>query len=256
MPTSKITDIDARDSLAASLRELGLSAKESSVYLSLLSSGEVGTTAIVRDTGLHRQFVYDTLASLEEKGLVGHSIARGRKKFYSHSPSKLAGLFEHKKRIADALVKKMEKSFLTSDIQEVESYKGTEAFAANEFEILKAQPQGSKIYIFGGNGDDYVEKLGAYYQEYEYQRTKKKIEVLYLGNQHLKEMLTDSRNERDMFHYRMLPAGLSGDLNTCVYHDRICFYMFGEPIAVFSIKSEKIARSYADFFMGLWKMSR
>lgn len=253
---SKITDIDARDDLLNALHELGLSAKESNVYISLLSLGEVGTTAIVRDTGLHRQFVYDTLASLEEKGLIGHSIVRGRKKFYSHSPIKLAGLFDHKKRIADALVKKIEKSFLTSDIQEVESYKGTEAFVANEFEILKAQPDGSTVCIFGGNGDSYVAKLGNLYEEYEYQRLKKKIEVLYIGNPQLKEILADPRNERRLFRYRTLQAGLSGDLNICIYSDRICFNMFGDPMASFSVKSSKIAQSYSDFFMGLWNMAK
>ena len=253
---SKITDTNSRQDILSSLSELGLSAKESGVYVSLLSLGEVGASAIVKETGLHRQFVYDTLASLEAKGLTGHTIVRGRNRFYSHSLSKLSGLFEHKKRIADALVKKMEKSFLTSDIQELESYRGQEAFVANEFEILAAQPEGSKIYVFGGNGDEYIKTLGRFREEYDYRRLKKKIEVLYIGNSGKEEFVNENNEDRDLFRYRVMPAGLSGDLNICAYDDRICFYMFGDQVAVFSVKSRKIAKSYADFFNGLWKMSK
>lgn len=253
---SQIIDEKTRDSMFSSLTELGLSPKESNVYISLLSLGESGTTAISKETNLHRQFVYDTLASLESKGLVSHTIVKGRKKFYSHSPSKLKTYFEHKRRIADEVVKKLETSFLSSDIQELESYSGQEAFVANEFEILKAQPDGARILVFGGSGDEYRESLGVHFQEYEFQRNKKCVEVLYIGSHAQKAFLPKHSHDRNLFKWRLLPEGMSGNLNVSIYSDRINFYMWGNPTAAFSIKSKRIAQSYTDFFMGLWNISK
>jgi sugar-specific transcriptional regulator TrmB len=252
---SRITDNTSKDEMLSSLKELGLSAKEANVYMSLLSLGESGSTAIAKESGLHRQFVYDTLASLEKKGLTGHTIVKGRKRFFSHSPSKLGGFFEHKKRIADSVVRQLEKSFLTSEIQELESYQGQEAFVANEFEILRAAKPGSKMLVLGGSGDEYIRNHGKYFEEYEYQRQKKGIELLYIGSATQKEFLRENK-DRPLFQYRLLPIAFTGNLNITIYDDKICFYMYGNPIGVFSVRSERIAKSYGDFFMSLWNISR
>ncbi|HEY0908402.1 MAG TPA: helix-turn-helix domain-containing protein [Candidatus Paceibacterota bacterium] len=252
---SQIIDNSAKDEIFSSLKELGLSSKEAKVYTSLLSLGESGSTAIAKDSGLHRQFVYDTLVSLEKKGLTGHTIVKGRKRFFPYPPSKLGGFFEHKKRIADSVVRQLEKSFLIPDIQELESYRGQEAFVANEFEILRAARPGSKMYVLGGSGDEYVKNHGKYFDEYEYQRQKKGIELLYIGSSSQKEFLREN-NGRPLFKYRLMPIAFTGNLNITIYDNRICFYMYGSQIAVFSVKSERIAKSYTDFFMGLWNISK
>ena len=69
-------------SLINNLEKLGLNHKEALVYIDLLTKQRpVGSSKIVHSTGLHGQFVYDSLYSLEDKGLVKHSVANGRKKF-------------------------------------------------------------------------------------------------------------------------------------------------------------------------------
>ena len=253
---SLITDDKEREETLETLKTLGLSTKESLVYLSLMTLGEMGTTAISLDTKLHRQFVYDTLASLEDKGLIGHSIVRGRKKFFSYSASRLSTIFDYKKKLADEFATKIEKRLLPSDIQQFEVYRGQEAFVTNELSIINSARPGSKIYVFGGVGDEYTETLGKYFTEYEYQRKKKGIEVLYLGAAVQAKFLTETRDSRDLFTYRLLPSSLTGELCITTYEDRICFYMFGSPVANFTVKSEKIAKSYIDFFMGLWQISK
>ncbi len=253
---SKIIDENEKKETIESLKSLGLSTKEASVYIALISLGEVGATAVVTATGLHRQFVYDTLASLEEKGLTGHSVVRGRKKFFSYDLSKLSGMFDHKKRIADDLVSHLQKTMMPSDIQELEMYKGQEAFVTNEFEIQKNTRPGSKVYVFGGGGDKYELTLGKHLNEYEYRRIKKNIEVLYIGGASQKEFLAECKDRRTLFNYRLLPSGLTGNLNITVYEDSICFYIWGSPVTNFTVRSKSIAKSYADFFMGLWGISK
>ena len=253
---SKITDEKEKKDLSATLQELGLTQKESSVYLSLLGLGEVGASALVADTKLHRQFVYDALDSLEEKGLAGHTIVRGRKRFTGRSPSRIITMLEQKKHVAEEFTARLEKKLLPVDLQEFEVYRGPEAFVANELEIIKTARPSSKMYIFGGTGDDYEKTLGIHLTQYEYMRNKKDIEILYIGNVEQKDFLQTCKDNRTMFSYRILPQTLTGDLCITVYEDKFCFYMFGSPVTAITIKSKKMAKSYTDFFMGLWNISK
>ncbi len=253
---STILDNKETKDIVETLKNLGLNPKESAIYLALISLGEVGASPIVSETGLHRQFVYDNLASLEEKGLIGHSIVRGRKKFYNHGLSKLSAMFEHKKRLADDVIKQIEKKLLPVDMQQFEIYRGVDTFVTNELEMIKSVSPGSKVYIFGGTGDGYHKTMGRFLNEYEYIRVKKNIEVMYLGSAEQKKYLETNKDERRLFNYRLLPSGFSGELNISVYEDRVSLIMFSNPIASFTVISPKIAKSYIDFFMGLWNISK
>jgi sugar-specific transcriptional regulator TrmB len=56
--------------LAMVLEELGLTLSEVRVYLVLVQMGSTQTGPISKTAGIHRQHVYHTLNSLEEKGLI------------------------------------------------------------------------------------------------------------------------------------------------------------------------------------------
>jgi len=52
------------------LQKLGLSERESAVYLALLRSGQMGVSEIARKSGLYRTDVYEALSRLKEENLV------------------------------------------------------------------------------------------------------------------------------------------------------------------------------------------
>src|SRR3989344_9700595 len=99
---SKNTDESA---VSAKLEGLGLTEKESRVYLALLPCRDIGSSKLIRATGLHGQFVYDALGKLEEKGLARHVVQNGRKKFSANTPNRLLSLIEEKRLAANALAK-------------------------------------------------------------------------------------------------------------------------------------------------------
>jgi sugar-specific transcriptional regulator TrmB len=253
---SGIFDNKEKEEAIETLVNLGLNGKESRVYFSLLQSGEVGVSAISADTKLHRQFIYDTLLSLEEKGLVGHVIVRGRKRFFTYSPEKLSHMFEYKKKMAEDFAIRVQKKLLPSDINQFEVYRGQEAFIANELDIVSSIRPNSKIYIFGSTVNEYEKSMGKYLTQYDFLRIKKGVEILYLGDPTQSGFLPERKDSRNLFSYRLLPKSLSGALSITIYEDRVCIYMFGSPVANFTIKSETIAKSYTDFFLGLWQMSK
>lgn len=252
---SKITD--KKDDIFDDLQELGLDKNEATVYVSLLKLGEVGASKIVRDTSLHGQTVYDALYNLEQKNLVRFNIEKGRKKFLAQNPSILVDLIERKKKVAHEIVEKIEKKFSTIDFQDIEILKGQESFISNEFKLLKELPKDSTLLVFGGTGDSFIKNLKNQYKEYDFQRNKKSVLVKYLGSEKQREYLTNSKDSRKHFEYKLLPDVFSGVTNICIFSDyAINIYLYDETLTTITIRNKKIVESYVTFFNSLWALGK
>lgn len=238
------------------LQQLGLSEKEGLVYTSLLSLGKVGTSKVVQDTGLHGQFVYQALASLEDKGLAGHVIIRGRKKFHAKHPRALVHIAEQRARTAQVIVKDLESLLSLPPDQAFEVYQGIESFVAHEEELLQRAPKGCEILVIGGEGDQFLDAMGQSLGAYEALRRKKEIGVRYLGSLHQKEVLQKSRGNRFLFRYRILPGLFTALVNTNIWPNALNLNIFSKPVTSFLINSREVADSYREFFETLWKMGK
>src|SRR5579872_587451 len=139
----KNSDEVKKKEVLAQLSEIGLSEKESEVYLALLPMREVGSSRLIEATGLHGQFVYDALRRLEDLGLAKHVTERGRKRFSPGNPLLLVSLIEGKRRTAEALAQSLQSRFTPTEEQDFFISQGKEAFAASEFEALERLPEGS-----------------------------------------------------------------------------------------------------------------
>lgn len=252
---SIFTDISVREETVALLKSLGLSDKESLVYLALLELGQVGTSRIIELTGLHGQFVYAALKKLEEKSLVQHTVVRGRRRFAAQNPQIIAEMLDQKRAAADAVIRKLNDRVTLPAYQETEIFQGHEAFIAKEFEILKVCPKGSEILVIGGTGDIYEKTLGKSMPQYDYIRMKKEISVRYIGTQEQRAYYSRV-DMRKNFHARYLPGTFDGDINIGIYPALYGFYVFTEPPTSFIISSPKIVQSQKQFFETLWSLAK
>ena len=135
---------DEKDSIRK-LETLGLTEKESRVYLALLPYRDIGSSKLIRATGLHGQFVYDSLSKLEELGLVRHVIQNGRKKFSANTPNRLLSLIEEKRLSAQSIAKELQSRFAGAREQDFEVFQGDSAFAAHQLDLMKRSPEGSAL---------------------------------------------------------------------------------------------------------------
>lgn len=253
---SQIFDKKELDTVLNDLGQIGLGDKEARVYVALLELGEVGSTKIIRGTNLHRQFVYQALARLEDKNLVRHNLVKGRKRFVAQNPKILLQLLDEKKQIADKVVGKLESDILITEKHNINVFKGTDAFISNEFNLLSECPDGSEILVIGGSGDKYMETMGKYFEEYEFQRKKKDITVKYIGSSEEIDLLKKVSGERFKFIYKILPGVFTGVLNTTIYPHSYNQYLFKHPATSIIVRDMDIVKSYTDFYNTLWKMGK
>ena len=77
--------MDAKEALSS----LGLSDKETAVYLAALELGPSPAATIAKKTGVQRTHVYDIAKKLIARGVIGESISRGRTLFAATAPEAL-----------------------------------------------------------------------------------------------------------------------------------------------------------------------
>src|SRR3989344_6085080 len=251
---SKHTDENA--AIETRLAGLGLSEKESRVYLSLLPYRDIGTSKIIRMTGLHGQFVYDALAKLETKGLARHVVQNGRKKFSANTPNRLLSLIEEKKLAANALAKELQSRYAGEREQDVEVFQGDGAFVAQQFALLKRQPNDSTISVIASETERYqtVLEIEGAWDDYLRILREKNIKTRYLGSEQQRQRL-QALEQLGQWSFRTLPSHATGLMNTDIWHDNITLNIFGDPILCITVTGKEISDGYRAFFETLWNLS-
>lgn len=254
---SKILDQTENKALVKGLENFGLSEKEAAVYLALLPRRDIGSSKLVLATGLHKQFVYNALARLEELGLAKHVIQNGRKKFSANTPMRIVSLLEEKKLSAQSIAKQLLDRYSGSHEQDFEVFQGDEAFMAHQIDLLERSPEESEISVIACETERYMataEKLGLA-EEYERIRRGKRISIRYIGSEVQRPRLEHRERTEQPWTFRILPGHRTGVMNTDVWHDNVTFNIFGETILSITITGKDLSEGYKTFFETLWNLS-
>jgi predicted transcriptional regulator len=251
--TDEISDKD----LLQKLESVGLTEKESRVYLALLPRHDVGSSKIIAATGLHGQFVYDSLERLEKLGLAKHVIANGRKKFSANPPLRLLSIVEEKRLAAQTVARQLQERYSGKHEQDFEVFQGETAFMMHQFDMLERVPQDQEALAICGPTERFLATLGeGETDEFEKIRIKKGLRVRYIGMEPMRERLAEMKKWRKLWDYRVFPGQSTGLVDTDIWPDNITFNIFGDPILSFTITNKTVADGYREFFESLWKLSK
>ncbi|MBI2443903.1 MAG: hypothetical protein HYV42_01510 [Candidatus Magasanikbacteria bacterium] len=95
-------------STIATLTDLGLSAPEANIYLTLLKIGGSTASAVAQSAGIKRTTVYAILKSLAQKGFVTLYYRRSRQLYYAERPERVRQYFEKKIETFESLIPALE----------------------------------------------------------------------------------------------------------------------------------------------------
>jgi predicted DNA-binding transcriptional regulator len=254
---SKSVDESTDAVLLKKLQSLGLTEKESLVYLALLPREDVGSSKLIAATGLHGQFVYTALARLEELGLARHVIQRGRKKFSATTPTRILSLVEEKRLAAQSIAQQLQERFSRKHEQEFEVFQGESAFLMHQFDMLERVAQDQEAVAICGPSERFLATLGeGETDEFEELRLKKGLRVRYIGMEPMRARLAEMQKWRKLWEYRIFPGESTGLVDTDIWPDNITFNIFGDPVLSFTITNRAVAEGYKEFFEALWKISK
>src|SRR3989344_6605441 len=190
------------------LEQLGLTKNQSIVYISLLKLGSTSAQNIIKESGLHRSRVYDSLEKLEDLGLASFVVKDFKKYFQAAGPEKLLEYVEEKKEIINQILPELK--ILEGTKKEAINafiYKGKEGIKTIHSEMLK---EGKDVYVLGAKGKIFTE-LPYFIPNFERERIKKKIRFnLIYDKKEFKEFEKETV-KRNLFEGRTLPKGFESN---------------------------------------------
>lgn len=136
--------------LQEKLVKIGLSERESQVYIAALELGPTGALQIARKTGINRPVVYNVLDTLKRRGLIEIQLHGLKQKFAPANPDQFDAIIsEHKKIFSDALPELLALYNLKGVKSQIKYYEGIEGIKTVYETTLREIRSGDAYYVFG-----------------------------------------------------------------------------------------------------------
>ena len=158
--------------------------------------------------------------------------------------------------IAHEVRDSLENLFARQHEQDFEIYQGEDQFIINELQMIQEAETNSFIDIIGGEGSTFAKLLGENRELYNKESVAKNIAVRFIGTEEQRGYLEATKKSRVNFDFRIMPGFGTSKVSTSIYPKNILFQVYGDPVLVFKIKSEQIAKDYRIFFDSLWELCK
>lgn len=241
------------DTYIESASESGLSGKASAVYVTLLDAGTaISPKGIIAKTSLHRQYVYDALHELQERGLIQSIGSAKSVKYTAVSPDKMIKDVEIERLRTLDNVQNLMKLYNKSPSGVVEIISGSQAVIEHEFKLLREAKDGDHLDIIGGAGMHFVKLFFGRIEGWETLRKEKNIKLRYIGGgddvKHNKTSIIQNESRKII--------GIENIVNISIRPRSVTFNIYEPEILSVHIKNEATVISQQALFEVLWRIAK
>lgn len=233
------------------LKKLGLSEKESAIYMDLLENGTSSITDIVDRTRLHRPEVYRFLPLLVEHGFVAETRAAKRRFYTAESPENIRHLLESLERDVDSLLPELIGMHARTEKRpNVRYMEGRKAITFVFDDIVNTLKKGDVFYRVSSERD--VARANSYLSpDYREKRDRKELEryVIMSENQSMEKK---PRMERELVTIPPEYDEFTDDVQMIVYANKVAFIEYNTEATII-IENSFIAEFQKKLFKLLFK---
>ena len=236
---------------AITLEHIGLTKNQSLVYISLLKLGSTTAQNIIKESGMHRSRVYDSLERLQELGLVSFVVKDFKKYFQASKPEKLLDYLDEKKEIVNQILPELKKlEGMKKEEINAFIYKGKEGIKTIHSEMLK---EGKEVYVLGAKGMIFKE-LPYFIPNFEKERIKKKIKFTLIYDKKEVKKFEKETVKRRLFEGRVLPKDFESKAVVNIFGDKVAIVIWKEQHPTgFMIDNKDVADSFRKWFQFIYK---
>ncbi|MBI5159476.1 hypothetical protein HY992_05130 [Candidatus Micrarchaeota archaeon] len=229
--------------------QLGLDAKETSLYLALLEEGQASVSRVASIANIGRSSAYSILARLVAKGFAGFVVENDVRKYSATDPEKLFDVMEEKKARLAAVMPSLKelKKAKREEVPRVTVYNGVDGFKTVFSDLLR---HGKEIVGFNYTAaGPAISKV--WYENWQKSRVRKKIKRRYMMSREVARM---EATKAPLTEVKIVSEHLANPVSTNIYGDRILISAPGKKTYTgIVIESKAMADSYREFFNALWK---
>lgn len=237
------------------LSEIGLTGRESKVYLALLELGSITTGPLVKKSGVPNSKIYEILESLQNKGLVSWIIKGKTKYFQASNPKKILTIFKEKEREIENLIPILE-SKQKEEKQSVELFEGIKSIFVFLSDLIDDAKKGEVYYSFSFGKEHENEQVEIFYKKIGLKREEKGLSVKILANKEAEEIFKKVYSDRINSLKKIVritdfnfPQGI------IVFRKNVVIINWGEIPTAIHIQNKKMANQYEKFFEDLWEQA-
>jgi len=231
------------------LIENGLTDQEATLYISLLANGQLSAYDLAEKTGLYRQYTYDALKRMQEKGFVS-SMKEGRTKQYvATDPELVLSILKSKTKSYEEILPELNSLKQGSQAKiEVETYQGSQALSIALKDVIKEiVAKGGENLCTGVDESFAKDQYKIFVDQFERDLVHYKIKERVLVKKGTKGLFQKGETT-----YREIPAKLFNPNFTQVYGDCVQTFTWGHPNTLVIIRSKDVADSYRKQFELMW----
>lgn len=235
------------------LENIGLSEKETKIYLALLELGAATVEALAKKTEIKRPTAYHIVGSLEEKGLVSEGPRSKKSLYIAASPEKIVSNLTQKAELVKRyLPQLMAMHNAQPDKPQVQMYSGREGIRQIYQEIMDAG-EASFFSSVTRISKLYPELLEEFIKRVE----ENKIKFRDLFEQTQEDVdFTRSIKKVSNYEARLIPKGMKLPSDTGIYKDKLVFFSFQPTLTAIVVKNKEIAESLRTIYDLAWSKAK
>ena len=241
------------EKLSQTLKDIGLTEEEASVYLSSLSLGTTSVLKIARSTNIKRTTIYGIVDSLKEKGLMRVEL-KGLKQFYAaENPERLEIMLERRK---DEFKKNLPEFMALYKLEGGESvmkyYTGILAMQEIYRATLK-EIKPHEDYLVIANQEKWYNLDPNFAISYIEERAKLPIKnrMLFQDSPTAREHKKIERNFNE--EVKILPTGTPLNVDTLLLPNKLITFELTPPYMTVVIENKSIIELHREMFEVIWK---
>jgi len=226
------------------LQKLGLSKKESEIYLALAKKQATSANEIAKETSTNRTVCYNILQQLSEKGIISYSKKENKRLFSITNPESLLVNIKEKEELAREVIKDLEfiKKNKTSN-REVEVFEGKNGLKQIFNEIRNCK----ELYVLNATGLIFENlEFSAKHIISDINKSKK---VRVIGTQSMKDTQLAKLSKSQI---KYLPKEAENYATTFIFDGKVIIQTLKDKPFLVKITEDSIYDGYKKDFEVLW----
>ncbi|MDA1038097.1 MAG: hypothetical protein O2877_00215 [bacterium] len=228
------------------LQQIGLGKNEVRVYLALLETGKAKAGDIIKQTGLHRNLVYQSLESLEKRNLLTR-ISGKTALFQITDPVEILNLVKKQESIAQRVVDELKEKSRAMD-HRMTLYEGSDGFRSAFWDIIETLGHGEELLVMGIFDID--EEFQSMIKMFHEERAAAGIPSRLLLNAHATHV-GDMLSRFDETNVRYMQPGLVTPSVFFIYADKTMISLPNQRTFI-RIENEEVTCAFRSYFNTLW----
>ena len=244
------------DAIKQALQALGLTEKETELYLASLAVGESGMTEVAKKAKLKRSTAYLIFKALEQKGLMGSFKMRTGLRFVATKPELLVEKAQKSTSTLANILPQLQGIMAKPDHKpKITYYEGKEGYFLAAEESLRLPPRSIIRHI--GSLRELHTIVGLDYDVNSYIPNRVKKHIFFRGlyfQSDIPETITKRNHLKELREIRLLPETYKHHTSMLIYGNKVAIFSMKKDLITVIIESEEIVQSERNKFDLLWKL--